>query len=206
MIKLDINEQAFVNKVIGYLKPHFMEIKEQVWSRCHTGKIDLVLKYDNEIYFGVECKRPDEKKGQEIGEYVKQAIRYTNLYFEVEQGFFKKIPILICPPLSYEYFLMNQRSLKLPQHNTYGKNDKWHQDRHEETDPHHTFNGFLGAWGVGELRKSSDQNQIWYYISHSNKPVWSNKRKYFPYPKLSKEIEGVDRRWYNGWMKKINGV
>lgn len=203
---MEQTEDDFVRGIVRFFKPYF-RITEQVWNSDHTGRIDLVLKCDNEIYFGVECKRHDEKTGEEMGEYIRQAIRYSLSKFEVEPNIFKRIPILICPPLSYEYFLLNEKEMIVK--NEYGRDTKWHRDRHKETDKHHSFNGFLGAFGIGELRKSKNQYEQWCYISHSNRPVWSSQKELdwssFP-PKHTGKIKGIDLRWYNTWKKQIDAL
>lgn len=194
-------EDEFVRGVVKFFQPHF-RVTEQVWSSDGGGRIDIVLKHNDEIYFGVECKRHDEKKGEEMGEYIKQAIRYSVSEFEVEPKLFKRIPIFICPPLSYEYFLLNQYETTLPSQ----PNVRWHRDRHPEDCAHHSFNGFLGAFGIGELRKSKNRYDKWCYISHSNKPVWSSQKEmdWSCRPPIdSGRIKGIDMRWYNSWIKQI---
>ena len=49
---------------------------------------------------------------------------------------------------------------------------KWHQDRHSEFCKHHSFNGFLGEFNVGEVRKHNDKN---YFFSFSNNIIFSSK-------------------------------
>lgn len=203
---MEQTEDEFVRGVVKFFAPHF-RVTEQVWNSDHTGRIDIVLKYDFQTYFGVECKRHDSKRGEEMGEYIKQAIRYSKCKFEVEPKIFKRIPILICPPLSYEYFLLNEREIILKDHATFGHKTKWHQDRHEEHNEHHSFNGFLGAFGIGELRKSHNRYDKWCYISYANKPVWSSEKALEwtgrARPTPLGHIKGVDQRWYEAWMKKI---
>lgn len=160
------SEDQFTQRMVDYLEKYF-DVQHQVYSKCRKGKIDLIITHKNSDYhFGVELKRDDSKKGEEIGEYVKQAIRYSNYEFEISEGVYQKIPICICPPLSYRYFLMNNEE-KVTGF------DRWHKDRHTENFIHHSFNGFLGAFGIGEIRAFDSSHQKYLYISHSNQSVWS---------------------------------
>lgn len=155
-------EQEFVDVVAYTFSKHF-KVNLEVWSKCKNGRIDILLNYKDKYYFGVECKQPNSKRGEEIGEYVKQAIRYTKYEFEIEKGIFKRVPIFICPALSYHYFILNDLTVEIE-----GK--KFHKDRHDENFSHHSFNGFLGVFGVGEVRKSRNG----YYFSVSNSTIWKS--------------------------------
>ena len=194
-----INEKQFVDRLIPFLSKHF-DVQTEVYSKCGRGRIDLLIKakgHEN-IYFGCECKIPDSKRGEEMGEYFKQAIRYTGYEFEVEFGVFKKIPIFICPPLSYKYFLLNEEAKEI---------DKkiWHLDRHSEFHEHHTMNGFMGAFNVGELRKGFDKEQ-YFFISFSNKPIWSSRIANIYDSNnqwVGKQMKGLHEKFYSELMKKL---
>lgn len=198
MIKKTQTEQEFVNQLTKSFNKHF-KVSAEVFSKCKKGRIDLLLTMPGNIHFGLECKRPDSKRGEQIGEYVKQAIRYTEYEFEVYPGIFKRIPILICPPLSYKYFLINERSNEF----THIENVvfdgkpfcKWHQDRHEEHYTHHSFNGYLGAFHIGEVRKHQDGT---YFFSVSNKTIFSSRKKW-----QSEEINGLHHENYIKLLKKL---
>lgn len=155
------NEAIFVDKLVLSLQKYFT-IEKEVWSDCRKGRIDLVLTTKDGFKFGVECKRNDNKRGEEIGEFIKQALRYKEYLFNGV-----KIPIFIAPPISYNYFIMNQYCKKI-------ESDLWHKDRHDENHDHHTVNGFLGALGIGEIRKNSN----YFYLSFSNKIIWSSQKGY----------------------------
>ena len=152
-------ESDFVNKLVGTLQNYF-KVQSEVWSDCNRGRIDLILTTKEGYRFGVECKRNDNKRGEQIGEFILQAIRYKDYLFGGV-----KIPIFIAPPLSYNYFLMNEISMVF-------EDDKWHKDRHKETHEHHSCNGFLGAFGIGEIRNLGS----YFILSLSNKNIWSSKK------------------------------
>ena len=81
-------EQEFVDVVAYTFSKHF-KVNLEVWSKCKNARIDILLNYKDTYYFGVECKQPNSKRGEEIGDYVKQAIRYTKYEFEIEKAFGK---------------------------------------------------------------------------------------------------------------------
>ena len=113
-------------------------------------------------------------------------------------GIFKRIPIFICPPLSYKYFILNQEQQEI-------ENKIWHLDRHSEYHEHHTMNGFIGAFNVGELRKGFDKEK-YYFLSFSNKPVWSSKIANIYNSNnewVGKQMKGIHEKFYIELMKKI---
>lgn len=187
------HEAEFVDKIVKYLQKYFT-IEREVWSKCKTSRIDLVLKYSEGVYFGVECKQHSKKTGEEIGEHIKQSIRYSHLEFQVERGIFKKVPILIAPPISYEYFILNEERMIY-------KGSVWHKDRHTEFFEHHTGNGFIGAFGIGELRKGNNH----LFISFSNKIIWSNeiKNTYENSLFTGKKVFGLHPKNYELLKKKL---
>lgn len=185
-------EKEFVEKLKPIFKKHFI-VRDECYSDCKKNRIDLILQLKNtDYFFGIECKIPNKKRGEEIGRFVEQAIRYTNYKFDVlkNKTIYKKIPIFICPALSYDYFILNEKetlikdsSVKLNQ--WIGENNLWHQDRHNRYCEHHTFNGFLGNWNIGEVRKISTKD---YIFSLSNKIIFSS-------------IKGIHNENYNFIIK-----
>ena len=63
MIKTNETEQEYVNKLIPTFSKHFT-VTQEVWSKCKNGRIDLVLTLNDIIHFGIECKAPNEKRGE----------------------------------------------------------------------------------------------------------------------------------------------
>ena len=197
-------EKEFVDKLVDIFSHHFI-VKREIKSKCKKDRIDLVLqlKENTSVYFGIECKIPDKKRGEEIGRFIKQAIRYTTSEFEIETGEFKQIPIFICPPLSYNYFLMNEEELLVKNHlfnvneiSCFKRDTLFHRDRHTKDDKHHSFNGFLGAFNIGEVRNFGGAN---YYFSLSNKIIFSSKGKCIPYS--NKESKYLHIENYNFLIK-----
>lgn len=186
MIKTE--DEFITQKVIPTFSRYF-KTQREVWSKCKNGRIDVLLTLNDSVHFGIECKKPDSKRGERIGEYVKQAIRYSEYEFNVGNGIYKKIPIFICPALSYKYFLMNQET-------TVVNGKKFHKDRHDEFDSHHSFNGFLGSLNVGEVRNSHSGKFI---LSFSNKIIFQNHSKW-----NSGECIGLHEKNYNLLLKKLS--
>ena len=156
-------EKEFVNRLEAKFKKYF-EVQREVVSKCKKNRIDLLLTIDGKYHFAIECKIPDKKRGEEIGKYIKQAERYTTAEWEYKPSEFVKAIVLICPPLSYSYFILNEQS-------TIIDGIELHKDRHEELHDHHSFNGFLGVFNIGEVRKKP----LGYQFSINNKPVFEHK-------------------------------
>lgn len=180
-------EEEFVNKLISTFSKHF-KVTTEVWSKCKTRRIDLVLKLQENVYFGIECKTPDKKRGEKIAEYLLQANDYSKLEFKVEENVFKKIPILICPPLSYNYFILNE-------HEKIIDNETWHKDRHDKFNTHHSVNGFCCAFDVGEVRKSFNNS---YRFIFCNKELFSSRLQY-----QSDKIIGLHVKNYVNLLQKL---
>ena len=160
------SEKEFVeNKLIPILEKHFI-VRKECRSECGKYRIDLILqlKY-SDVFFGVECKVPNAKRGEEIGRYVKQAASYKTVKFDIykDKSVYQSIPIFICPALSYNYFIYNHAS-EIFEHESnmilsHGVHDKWHKDKHDQFCTHHAMNGFLGsAFGIGEIRSTYHNN------------------------------------------------
>lgn len=184
-----MNESEYIEKVlIPILNPHFI-IRRECWSNSKKKRrIDLILQIpDRDVFFGVEVKRPSSKRGEEIGRFIKQAIDYSKLEFDVFKNgsVFKKIPIFINPPISLNYFVMNQESQIL-------NGVKWFRDRHDNTCEHHSFNGFLGSFGVGEIRAGKDYRGSFIFFAFSNKVIYSTAKIW-----RTKEIVGLHEKNYS---------
>lgn len=194
-------EKLYVDKVENYLKQYFDTTRE-VKSKCGKGRIDLLIKLKGtNVYIGVECKIDNDKRGAEMGEFIDQAMRYTKYEFQVEPNVYKRIPIAICPALSFTYFMLNEFVF------IDDKGVKWYRDRHDEFDEHHSINGFLGTWNIGEIRKGKVDGKEFAVILWSNKPVWSSEQKKIWDEDLKRytgvKTRGLHQKWYDLLMKKI---
>jgi hypothetical protein len=191
---MEYKENIFVENCIKSFSQHF-KCQREVWSKCRQGRIDIVLETDCGKFFGVEAKVPDRKRGEKIGEFVKQAIRYSAYEFEVRPNHFEVIPIFICPPISYKYFLMNEQEQIID-------GVKWHRDRHNEVCEHHSFNGFLGSFNIGEIRNIGNG---FFALINSNKIIYSTgvKRIFENGRFIRNEKFGLHEENYKFLIKKI---
>lgn len=190
---MDNSEKYFVSKCLEIFSKYFI-CQTEVYSKCQKGRIDILLSTTEGERFGIEAKLPDRKTGAEIADYVKQAIRYTRYEFEVERGVYERIPIFICPSISYRYFLMNEKTKVID-------GEYWHKDRHEEYNEHHSFNGFIGGLGVGEVRSVSKEDFI---FSTNNKIIFDSRVKwiYENNTRVGKAVRGVHKKNYEYLLKK----
>jgi hypothetical protein len=191
MHKIKKAEEQFVDRLAGIFSNQF-QVQREVWSECRTRRIDLILTKDH-YHFGIECKPFDKKKGEQIGKYVKQAINYQFLKWKVAENKFQRVPILICPAISYNYFVMSDEK-KIFNHN------QWHKDRHNQTHDHHSFNGFLGEFGIGEIRKCQpdgyqftiSNHVLFYYKKYGSEVYFGvNEQNYIRYVQKFKDLESI---------------
>lgn len=180
-------EKEFVDKLIEKFSRYF-EIKREVVSKTKKDRIDLLLTIHGKYHFGIECKKPNKKRGEEIGRYIKQAERYTKSEWEYKPGVYVKALIFICPPLSYNYFILNENSIFID-------GIEYHSDRHHKLHDHNTINAFLcGIANIGEVRKKP----LGYQFVLMNKPIFEHKI----HPN-GKDYSGVHIDNYNFYMNKI---
>lgn len=187
-----MTEKEFVTSLCASFSSYF-EVSTEVWSKDRQSRIDILLKLKKEdVYFGIECKIPDSKKGQEIGYYVQQAVKYSNSEFEIQKDIFQRIPIFICPPLSYNYFLLKEETKII-------NGIEWHKDRHDKESTHHSINGFLSAFGIGEVRQSNhNSKQRYIYFSFANKMIFATKKDYFG------NIMGLHKKNYDILLNQLD--
>lgn len=192
---MENKETKFVDDCVIHFSKHF-KCQREVWSKCKQGRIDIVLETSCGKFFGIEAKVPERKRGEEIGNYIQQAMRYSTYEFEVKPNQFQRIPIFICPPISYKYFIMNNEEQIID-------GIKWHRDRHNENFEHHSFNGFLGTFNVGEVRKVQ---QGAFALIHSNKTIFSTKIEpiYDGRNLIGRKIQGLHEKNYELLIQKIS--
>lgn len=157
---------------------HFIErfenefyIETEQWDDSGKNRIDLIITHKQDGFkFGIECKNGKIKRGTEVGNIVKQASRYSTANW---RG--KRIPIFLVPMLSKNVFVCPVEKIEIA-HNIFIYKDRHHDDNIN----HHTFNGFLGAFNVGEVKRTNHyvgnyaftfSNEIIYesyYTGHTN--------------------------------------
>lgn len=180
-------EKEFVNRLALKFSKYF-EVQREVVSKCKKNRIDLLLTIDGKYHFAIECKKPDKKRGEEIGKYIKQAERYTVSWWEYKPGIYVRAIVLICPPLSFNYFCLSNKTTTID-------GIVHHIDRHDELHDHHSFNGLLGVFNIGEVRKKP----LGYQFSINNKPVFEHKI----YPHNGRDYSKVHEVNYNFMMERL---
>jgi hypothetical protein len=188
----ELTEAEIVTKLVRHLSPYF-NISKEVKDVTGKSRIDLVLqdKNNTEVYFGVEVKRVNRKRGASIGEHIKQGIRYSETEFII--GCKKrKLPILLAPPISYIYLICPNDKQTID-----GK--EYFSDRHQDGHTHHTVNGMLGVFLIGEIRKLGSATGFMF----SNKLLW-NSRKIWERGKQTEKIEGTNIKNYNNLIQQMD--
>ena len=189
-----MTEEDFIKKVIPRLEMDFILLQE-VWDTTGTCRIDRVLqlKKDRSVYFGIEFKKIEEKRGEQLGEHIKQGNRYSTKNFLLPNGNDKRMPIFLCPPISYI-------SLICPSGEPVISNGLEHyQDRHDKSHQHHTVNGMLGVFNVGELRTTTYKEKKYLWFLFSNQIIWDGRPQW-----NSSEVRGLHKDNYEKLLKKIN--
>lgn len=197
-------EKDFAEKVISRLSQWF-NVQDEVWSRCRRYRIDYILSHKKRFntYFGIEFKDFNHKRGEELGNHILQSLKYSRSEFEVDKGMFKRIPIFICPPISYTYLMCPVPESKKIMKGLYRSEHEFFHDRHDKNNKHHTANGMLGALGMGEVRTMTVREKQYIHFSFSNKMIWTNLPAW-GYPLGTTEIQDIHDKYYPELMKKVN--
>lgn len=186
-----MTENEVYERTVQQLQKHFFIYPEH-WSVDGKSRIDIIIKDKiTDVLFGIELKRIDYKRGEDGGKLLKQAMRYATSDFKVDDKI-QKIPIFIAPPLSHNMFICPNGSIE-------HENRLYYKDRHQEHNPHHTANGFIGVFNVGEIRTIKESNRCYYIFTTSNQIIWTSKLQY-------NKIEpvGLHKVNYEKLMAKIN--
>ena len=207
-----MTEQDFVDKVLPRLSKYFNIYAEQ-WSSCGTRRIDAILqlKTDNNVFFGMEFKKIDSKRGQDLGEHILQAMRYSLLKFELANGEVRKIPIFLCPPISFIYLMCPEfKPVSVVPHPEDCHNGEYFADRHDRNNAHNSVNGMLGVLNCGELRTTIfERNGIKCQklrLIFSNKIIWDESNEWCNIEKAftTGKIKGLHKINYDFLITKIN--
>ena len=203
-------EKDFAEKVVARLSSWF-NVQPEITSRCRRYRIDYILSHKKRFntYFGIEFKDYNHKRGMNLGEHIDQSMRYARAEFEVDIGMFKRIPIFICPPISYTYLMCPVPESKQLFKSAFPQSShrEYFHDRHPKNCTHHTVNGMLGALGMGEVRTMMVRENQYLYFSFSNKMIWTNIPKWHPRwnpDKDQSEIVDIHEKFYPELMKKVN--
>lgn len=163
-------EALYTQKVKAELSKYF-EMNPEVWDYTMKSRIDYVATCkESGAAFGIEVKKTDYKRGEDIGNLIKQAMRYSQCEFPIKDGSYTKIPIFIVPQLSYDILHWQDETIIVD-------GNAYHSDRHNREHDHHGVNGILGALGIGEIRtfKACGNRKASFEFKFSNKTIWSSR-------------------------------
>lgn len=171
---------------------NWFNVYKECKTQCKKGRIDLIIECkQTKALFGIEIKKIDKKKGNDMGLLIKQAHRYSNLFFKIKDKI-QKIPIFIFPALSYDYLICPEKMIVV-------KNEEYFKDRHNKHFTHHTIQGFLGVWNVGELRVYKENNNKFIRLVFNNQEIWANEPQW-----NSNQIKGLHKENYQNLINRIN--
>lgn len=182
-----MEEKEIVNLFIERFENEFYIDTEQ-WDDSGKNRIDLIITHkEHGFQFGIECKNGKTKKGTDLGNIVRQASRYSTANWKGQ-----RIPIFLVPMLSKNVFVCPVEKIEIAP-DIFIYKDRHHSDSHKD----HTFNGFLGAFNVGEVKRTSHyvknyaftfSNEIIYESYHTGQTNFDIKR----YDYLIKKINKYD--------------
>lgn len=186
-----MTEKTLQNKIAARLKQWF-RVKKEVTTTCGTGRIDLVVTCnDTGVRFGIELKKDDKKRGHDIGLLIKQASRYAESKFIIDD-YCGKIPVFVYPAISYDYMIC-------PEEKKIINGVEYFRDRHSKDSVHHTMQGIIGVWNIGELRVFPYDDKNYIRFVFNNKQIWSNQPQY-----QSTSICGLHEVNYQDLIIRIN--
>lgn len=183
-----LTEKELSEKFASHFSKWF-EIFPEVKDDAKICRIDFLLQEKiSKVIFGIECKHPGDHKGHPISDIVQQAIQYSRLKWDG-----KHIPIFIYPQLSLNQFAGVEKEVQI-------EGSRYVIDKHDHNHHHHTFNGFLGGFNVGEIRRlTSDYGPAYHAFVFNNQLIYSTeKRDYW------NDIYGLHQNNYPILINRIN--
>ena len=167
----------------------YFNVDTEVKTNCGDGRVDLILRCKKtDIVMAVEIKKANRKRGRDIGMLIKQASKYAQATFLNNL----KIPVFVYPAISYDYLIC-------PEEKKVINGEEYFRDRHSRESIHHTFQGILGVFNVGELRVFTRNSKKYIRFVFNNKLIWTNQPEW-----NSKEIMGLHSENYKNLISRIN--
>lgn len=201
---MEDKEKKFAEPIIARLSKYFYT-RFEVLDVTEKNRIDWILKdKEHGKYFGIEFKQLNEnKRGEEIGEHILQSMRYACAEFLLDSKP-QRIPIMICPPISFVYLQAPDFRSLIKADGVYGRTAEFYHDRHDRFAPHHTMNGLLGAMLIGEIRTHMAKTWVvkmeekqYMRFMFSNKILWDESPDY-----NTKKAKGIHLVNYNFQISK----
>lgn len=158
-----MTEKDLTTRFAEYISDFFIISREKTCD-CGDCRFDMVLQCrSSNAKFIIEMKKKGRKRGAEMAEHVDQAMRYR--LHKIEGIFY---PVLVAPGYSFE-------KIRLA-YDLHPVDKKYSIDLHSDDDKHHTFNGFLGHFGIGEIRKRNFSPHPYYHFIFNNLELYSCNR------------------------------
>jgi len=156
-----MTETELKDKMELHLKKYF-HVYREIKSNDKTSIIDIILvhKSNDQYKFGIEVKLDAKKRGKDLAEWLKQAVRYTQKEF----GQFGKVIVCTYPQISEK--VLKEGNL-MHQHDVYKDSDLACQNN---------INTFLGQFKIGELQKYYSRENKWRLrIVYNSKCLWNER-------------------------------
>lgn len=161
-----MKEKDLTTKLAVYLSD-FFEVSTEICCDCKACRFDMVLTCrKSQSKFIIEMKKNTRKRGSEMAQHIDQAMRYR---LHKIDG--KHYPVLVAPGYSFE-------KIRLA-YDLHPVDKNYSVDLHSDQDIHHTFNGYLAHFGVGEIRKRNFTPDPYYRFIFNNIELFScNRNRY----------------------------
>ena len=159
-----MTEKELTLKFADYVSDFFDASVDKTRCDCNSCRFDIILTCrTTKAKFIVEMKKAGRKRGSPMGQHINQAARYR--LHKIDGICY---PVLVAPGYSYD-----QIRAVLGIHPV---DKKYSIDIHSDDDIHHSFNGLLGQFGVGEIRKRNFSPEPYYHFIFNNLELYSCNR------------------------------
>lgn len=145
-------ESELVEKFISVFGDSFHEYNTECWDVTRKNRIDVICYCTEDIALGIEFKKEnslsDRRHGAGLGEWLKQAERYTQAeFFHNYHKQYERIPIFVIPAVTYKHLVFVPDKHAVPE----GK----------PKNSHNNVNSFIfKAFNIGEFRDISSTEYI----------------------------------------------
>ncbi len=158
-----MTEKELQEKLANYLRQYFI-VELEVWSDDRKSRIDIAMIHKSDIQkqypVGIEIKTDAKKTGSSLGQWLKQAVVYTQKEF----CGYGKMMIITYPQITDKCITEGDLMHK---HDSSVKGDLACQNN---------INTFLGQFNIGELQRYRDNNIEYLRIVCNSRLFWDNQR------------------------------
>lgn len=173
------SEEEYRSKIDPFLESYFY-IDREVWS-TEKRRIDYILKCkESGALFGLEVKSDLFKRGQTLGEFVKQAHEYSTMHWRSKfTNTATKVIVFIAPAISNSVKQVDPCSRVILKPSwyrgeaNYNLTGEYYQVTHKAEDKHSNVHSMLSTLGgFGEVRKFEGK----IHFMFNNKVIWKNNK------------------------------